>query len=145
MAVPAQVGRDGRMTAAGLAQSVARFHDLHEELHAYAVREEEPVLRSVRVQTQGRTPKPSLPELTRAARPLAQALRARRPAWFGGRFVDTPVYDGDALGAGHRFEGPAIVEERFTTIVVYPGHVAELDRHGNYAIEVPAVWRGPKE
>jgi N-methylhydantoinase A len=145
MAVPAQVGRDGRMTAADLAQSVARFHDLHEELHAYAVREEEPVLRSVRVQTQGRTPKPSLPELTRAARPLAQALRARRPAWFGGRFVDTPVYDGDALGAGHRFEGPAIVEERFTTIVVYPGHVAELDRHGNYAIEVPAVWRGPKE
>jgi N-methylhydantoinase A len=145
MAVPAQVGADGRMTPEGLAKTVAAFHDLHEELHAYAVRDEEPVLRSVRVQTQGRTRKPALPELAPAQRPLADALRARRPAYFGGRFVDTPVYDGDALGAGHRIEGPAIVEERFTTIVVYPGHVAELDGHGNYAIEVPAVWRRPEE
>jgi N-methylhydantoinase A len=139
MAVPARVGADGRMTPADLAQSVAAFHDLHEELHAYAVRDEEPVLRSVRVQTLGRTRKPSLPSQPPARAPLSDALRLRRPAWFDGRFVQTPVYDGDALGAGHRIEGPAIVEERFTTIVVYPGQVAELDRQGNYAIEVPAA------
>jgi len=138
MAVPAKVGRDGRMTPADLEATVAGFHDLHEELHAFAVRDEEPVLRSVRVQTLGRTRKPSLPEQAPARGPLEGALRARRPAYFGGRFVDTPVYDGSALGAGHRIEGPAIVEERFTTIVVYPGHVAELDRHGNYQIELPA-------
>ncbi|HVH17914.1 MAG TPA: hydantoinase/oxoprolinase family protein [Myxococcota bacterium] len=138
MAVPAQVGADGRMRAQDLERTVAAFHDLHEELHAFAVRDEEPVLRSVRVQTLGRTRKPSLPEQAPARGPLESALRARRPAYFGGRFVDTPVYDGEALGAGHRIEGPAIVEERFTTIVVYPGHVAELDRHGNYAIELPA-------
>jgi N-methylhydantoinase A len=139
MAVPARVGADGRMTPADLAQSVAAFHDLHEELHAYAVRDEEPVLRSVRVQTLGRTRKPSLPSQPPARAPLSDALRLRRLAWFDGRFVQTPVYDGDALGAGHRIEGPAIVEERFTTIVVYPGQVAELDRQGNYAIEVPAA------
>ena len=127
------------MTPAHLAQSVSAFHDLHEELHAFAVRDEEPVLRSVRVQTLGRTRKPSLPSQPDARGPLSDALRVRRPAWFDGRFVDTPVYDGEALGAGHHIEGPAIVEERFTTIVVYPGQVAELDRHGNYAIEVPAA------
>jgi len=137
MAVPAKTGADGRMTQADLAATVAAFHDLHEELHAYAVREEEPVLRSVRVRTQGRTRKPELPEQPAARGPLAAALRARRAAWFGGRFVDTPVYDGDRLGAGHRIEGPAIVEERFTTIVVYPGQVAQLDRLGNYQIELP--------
>jgi N-methylhydantoinase A len=141
MAVPARVGADGRMTADDVAHTVAGFHDLHEELHAFAVRDEEPVLRSVRVQTHGRTRKPSLPAQPPARGPLEGALRARRPAWFRGRFVGTPVYDGDALGAGHVIEGPAIVEERFTTIVVYPGHVAALDRHGNYAIEVPA-WSG---
>jgi N-methylhydantoinase A len=63
------------------------------------------------------------------------ALRSRRPAFFGGRFVETPVYDGDEIGHGHRIEGPAIVEERFTTIVVYPGWLAELDAHGNYLIQ----------
>jgi len=130
------------MTPAHLAQSVSAFHDLHEELHAYAVRDEEPVLRSVRVQTLGRTRKPSLPPQPPARGPLSDALRVRRPAWFGGRFVETPVYDGEMLGAGHRIEGPAIVEERFTTLVVYPGQVAELDRHGNYAIEVSAAAAG---
>jgi N-methylhydantoinase A len=136
MAVPA-VTHAGRLADGDLQRTVAAFHDLHEELHAYAVRDEEPVVRSVRVQTLGRTAKPHLGELERATQPLAAALRSRRPAWFDGRFVDTPVYDGDRLGFGHRFDGPAIVEERFTTIVVYPGQTAELDRHGNYLIRLP--------
>jgi N-methylhydantoinase A len=65
---------------------------------------------------------------------VSGALRSRRPAFFDGRFVDTPVYEGDSLGCGHRIEGPAIVEERFTTLVVYPGWTAELDRHGNTVV-----------
>ena len=63
-------------------------------------------------------------------------VRSRRSAWFDGAFVDTPVYDGDLVGAGHTIEGPAIVEEKFTTIVLYPGHRAELDAMGNYSITI---------
>ncbi|MGH7858345.1 MAG: hypothetical protein ACREQY_13560 [Candidatus Binatia bacterium] len=33
-------------------------------------------------------------------------------------------------------KGPAIVEEPFTTVVVYPRHRATLDRLGNYRIEL---------
>jgi N-methylhydantoinase A len=139
MAVPAAVRADGRMGKAELARTIDAFHDLHEELHAYAVRDEEPVIRAVRVQTTGRTAKPSLPELPRAQGPVSGALRSRRQAFFGGRFEDTPVYDGEKIGHGHRIEGPAIVEERFTTIVVYPGQTAELDRFGNYVIALPAA------
>jgi N-methylhydantoinase A len=133
MAVPA-LERDGRMSATDLTATVAAFHDLHEELHAYAARDEEPVVRSVRVQTVGRTAPLALGESAAADGPLERALRARRPAYFGGRFEDTPVYDGDRIGAGHVIHGPAIVEERFTTIVIQPGHRAELDRFGNYEI-----------
>jgi N-methylhydantoinase A len=133
MAVPAAT-TNGRMSETDLRATIERFHDLHEELHAYAVRDEEPVIRAVRVQTVGRTAKPVLPDFARVTAPLASALRSRRPAFFDGRFVDTPVYDGDRLGHGHRVEGPAIVEERFTTMVVYPGWTAELDRHGNYVV-----------
>ena len=133
MAVPA-VTHDGRMEAGDLARTVEAFHDLHEELHAYAVRDEEPVIRSVRVQTLGTTDKPALRLVPEASGPAADAIRQRRPAWFDGRFVDTPVYDGDRLGAGHRIEGPAIVEERFTTLVLYPGQDARLDVHGNYEV-----------
>ena len=81
MAVPARV-RDGRMSEADLAATVAAFHDLHEELHAYAARDEEPVVRSVRVQTLGRTAPLELGESPAADGPLERALRARRPAYL---------------------------------------------------------------
>ncbi len=126
----------GEVTAAVIAATVEAFHDLHEQLHTYAVREEEPILRSVRLHASGRTWRPPARRQARVSTPVARALRSRRPAWFDGRFVDTPVYDGDALGLGHRLEGPAIVEERFTTLVLYPGHAAELDEHGNYVVTV---------
>ena len=45
-----------------------------------------------------------------------------------------PVYDGGALRAGHEIKGPAIVEEVFTTLVVYPGHRARIDEYGNYRV-----------
>jgi N-methylhydantoinase A len=137
MAVPAITDAEGRMSSAQLIQTVESFHDLHEELHTYAVREEEPVVRSVRLQALGATQKAGLCEYPAPAEAVEGALRSRRSAFFDGRFVDTPVYDGDRVGPGHRIEGPAIVEERFTTIVLQPGHVAEVDRHGNYVVTLP--------
>jgi N-methylhydantoinase A len=142
MAVPAICRADGRLGREELARTVEAFHDLHEELHAYAVRDEEPVIRAVRVQTIGQTAKPSLREYPRATTSVGSALRSRRQAFFAGRFQDTPVYDGEKIGHGHRIEGPAIVEERFTTIVIYPGQTAELDRFGNYLIALPAPTQG---
>jgi N-methylhydantoinase A len=137
MPVPAVTDAQGRMSQHQLEATVEAFHDLHEELHTYAVREEEPVIRSARVQTIGQTEKPGLAAPRAPESGVEAALRSRRPAYFDGRFQDTPVYDGDELGPGHRIEGPAIVEERFTTVVLYPGHVAEIDRWGNTVVRLP--------
>lgn len=49
------------------------------------------------------------------------ALKRVRPCYFGGRWIQTPCYDGDRLKAGNVIEGPAIVEERTTTVVI-PEH-----------------------
>ncbi|HUI27985.1 MAG TPA: hypothetical protein VL403_18025, partial [Candidatus Kryptonia bacterium] len=68
--------------------------------------------------------------------PTRPTLKGRRKAFFDGRFVVTPVYDGPSIRAGHRIKGPAIIEEPFTTIVLQPKQVATLDRHGNYRIEL---------
>ena len=45
------------------------------------------MLRAARVQTLGRTRKPDLPEREPVSTPVVDALRSRRPAFFGGRFV----------------------------------------------------------
>jgi N-methylhydantoinase A len=43
-------------------------------------------------------------------------------------WTPTPIYLGEALEAGVRLAGPAIVEEPDTTIVVYPGWICRLDQ-----------------
>jgi N-methylhydantoinase A len=49
------------------------------------------------------------------------ARKGERPAWFPrGGFEPVPVYDRYALRAGDRLPGPAIVEERESTLVVPP-------------------------
>lgn len=45
------------------------------------------------------------------------------------------IYDGDALEAGMKFVGPAIIEESGTTVVVPPGLPCSLDEYGNYHIQ----------
>jgi N-methylhydantoinase A len=64
------------------------------------------------------------------------ARKGVRPAYFpeAGGYVDTPVYDRYRLGVGSAFDGPAIVEERESTLVVGPGGRAEVDPHGNVVV-----------
>ena len=126
--------RGGPVSARVLAETVERFHRLHEELHTYACRDEEPILRGLRVKAVAVEEKPALP---RAARKASGSPRlGARKAFFRGRFVATPVYDGSKLVPGQAILGPAIVEEAFTTIVVYPDQRATVDAFGNYAIAV---------
>jgi N-methylhydantoinase A len=56
-----------------------------------------------------------------------------RPVVFGRAqdAVDTPVYRRSELGAGDRFDGPAIVEERETTSVIRPGWHVEVATDGS--------------
>ena len=51
-----------------------------------------------------------------------------------GDFVDTPIYRGADLQHGHSFEGPAVIEESTTTILVGPGDHVSVDALNNYII-----------
>lgn len=48
-----------------------------------------------------------------------------------GSAFDTPVYRRTDLGAGIQFDGPAIIEERETTVVIRPGWAAEVTADGS--------------
>jgi N-methylhydantoinase A len=134
MSVPVLEGPDLDETA--LLDLTERFHDQHEAERGFAFRNQQPLLRGVRLVTRGRTPKPAhLAEVG----PLAVADEARtgtRPAHFADGFVDTPVYDGTRLGAGVEIRGPALVEEPFTVVVVPPDGRVRVDENGNYELEV---------
>ena len=69
---------------------------------------------------------------------LAEARRTTRPVWFGGGWVDTPVYVRDLLPERARFDGPAIVEQLDCTTVIGPRQRVEVDAIGNMVVTVPA-------
>ena len=65
------------------------------------------------------------------------AARVRHPVFFAGhREVETPRYHGESLMPGMAVEGPAIIDEPTTTIVVYPGSRARVTELHNYLLEV---------
>jgi N-methylhydantoinase A/oxoprolinase/acetone carboxylase beta subunit len=50
-------------------------------------------------------------------------------------YVETPVYNRYRLRPGYRADGPAVVEERESNVLVYPGDVFRVDGHGNVVLE----------
>jgi N-methylhydantoinase A len=101
--------------------------------------EERAEIVSLRVAVSGLMKKPPLERIARGgAAPARSALRGRRKVYFAeaGRAVATPVYLRDALRAGNRIHGPALVEEDASTTVLLPGDRLRVDELGNLDIEV---------
>ncbi len=71
-----------------------------------------------------------------AGRMDTAAPQSTRPVWFGG-WVDTPVYWRDRLPLALSLQGPAIIEQMDTTIVIEPGCKVTSDPDGNLIVEVP--------
>ncbi|HEY8525733.1 MAG TPA: hydantoinase/oxoprolinase family protein [Acidimicrobiales bacterium] len=118
--------------AALIAAACERFHTIHEQEHTYATRNVEPELTGVRLVTSTPVPHPTFrggtPATIRAAAPSQ-----RRRANLGAGFAEVDVYRGADLRAGDTV-GPGIIEESFTTIVVYPGWQATVDAAGDYVL-----------
>jgi N-methylhydantoinase A len=71
------------------------------------------------------------------SRVLADARPRSRTAYFPETGpVSVSAYLGVALRPGDSIDGPAIIEEPTTTIVVYPGSIARVTKSGNYLVEV---------
>jgi N-methylhydantoinase A len=69
---------------------------------------------------------------------IGRALVGKRLAWSEQRskMVMTPVYDRDRCASGTRINGPAIVQEASTTLVLPAGARASIDRARNMIVEL---------
>jgi N-methylhydantoinase A len=112
---------------------VTRFHQRHEEEYGHLREDEEPEITGVRLATTTEIPKPMFGGGLTAAKRAAEPVKTRR-ANLGDGFQETPIYRGPELGPGHAISGPAIIEESFTTIVVYPGWQARVDDAADYIL-----------
>lgn len=120
----------GAFDARFIEQLIANFHAAHRKAFGYDYQGKQSVeLVNFCVSGFGVIERPALPRLD--ARPgVAPARKAMRPVYFDDAWIDTPIYDRAVLPAGHRLEGPCIVEEFGSTTVVWPGQWLEVDAHG---------------
>jgi N-methylhydantoinase A len=66
------------------------------------------------------------------------AFKGTRPVYFPETdgFVDCPIFERSRLGAGDRVAGPAVIEERESTIVLIPASEARVDQQGNVVVTI---------
>jgi N-methylhydantoinase A len=115
------------------AEMTSRFHRLHLAEYGHDRNSETPEITGVRLIASTKIPRPQFGGGCSAPRRTAKAAKQRR-ANLGQGFAPTDIYAGIDLAPGHHIPGPAIIEERFTTIVVYPGWDAVVDDAGDYEL-----------
>ena len=120
-----------------LDHAVEMFHAEHEREHNYR-RDDAPVeIYRLNVRAVGVTPKP---EFTRhelngsRAQPVTtrQVLFDEQDQW-----LETPIFQRHSLDAGTTLEGPAIVEQLDTTVLIPPGIRAQVDVWLNIRMHIP--------
>ena len=113
----------------------AAFHAEHDRLFGHCSPQAPVEVLAVRVSAVGETVKPAMtaPEPGDAD---SAAPPGSRPVWSTSAraLVDTPVHDGQAMGAGTTVPGPAIIELSNTTIVVPEAFTLDVDAYGAFAV-----------
>ncbi len=82
----------------------------------------------------------SLPKLNNTTNDLEKAVKGTREAYSGiaKDFIPYTVYDRYSLFPGARFHGPAIIEERESTVVVGEDALVKVDDYGFLWVEILA-------
>ena len=114
------------------------FDDMHLLRYGTSAPAERAEIVSLRTTVTGIMRKPALEEIAGGpAAPSRAARSGNRPVYFGGHgFIDARTFARDALSAGNRIKGPALIEEHASTSVLMPGDALEVDRFGNLHIAV---------
>jgi N-methylhydantoinase A len=113
---------------------VERFHQRHEEEYGHRRAAEEPELTGVRLTATAEVTGPRFGAGSQAP-PREPAPASTRRANLGLGFEETAIFHGGRLRPGDVVRSPAVIEETFTTIAVYPGWAARVDDAGDYWLE----------
>ncbi|MGA9059090.1 MAG: hydantoinase/oxoprolinase family protein [Terriglobia bacterium] len=112
------------------------FHQAHEKAYGYAHPGRTMEIVNLRSRLVIRMPKPRLRPSARKARSLTQAaLLKTKAVWFGGKPLQTPIYDREYLEPGARLQGPAVIVEYSSTTVVPPDFECYVDEYLNLLLE----------
>jgi N-methylhydantoinase A len=129
---------DGGLREADVPGLCEAFHQMHERI--YSIKDPGDTVEFVTWKVTAIGSDPGLAGGLTAAAGKGSAgivVKSRRPVYIRdlGGLVEVPVYDGNAMGEGAAVDGPAVIEEETTTLLLLPGMTARTDARGNYLVE----------
>ncbi|MEL6965615.1 MAG: hydantoinase/oxoprolinase family protein, partial [Pseudomonadota bacterium] len=131
ISVPIPEGKLGPESLPGI---MAAFERVYARLYGHTIPDTPIDVMSWRVVASG--PKPDL-KLPKGGSGDRDAQKGRRLIHLPDEgLIDVPVYDRYRLGTGDQLDGPVIVEERESTVVINgPGRIC-VDRHRNLIVDL---------
>ncbi len=117
---------------AALDATIERFHAEHRRLFGFSL--EQPVeIVTLRVTAFGHLDSVGMARLTGDLGAPAEALTGKREVYFedAGGFVPCDIFDRARLAPGSAVDGPAILENVDSTVVIDPGWRGRIDDYGN--------------
>jgi len=120
---------------ADVAALAERFHQAHRRRYGHMAASEAIEIVNFQVTAVGKIAKPQFHADTAATDAPPPQPQARRRAYFSAtEAIQVPVYRRSALTAGAIVAGPAVIEEKTSTIVIYPGQRAAVDGYLNIEV-----------
>lgn len=127
---------EGAITDADLAAIETAFHEAYEREYTYRL--DAPVeMVGIHLVASAEVGKLDMQKREPTGNASDVALKGRRTVDYAleGKH-EAAIYDGTKLEPGMKFDGPAIVEDPGTTIVIHPGNKVEIDGYGNVQIRI---------
>ncbi|NTV46939.1 MAG: hydantoinase/oxoprolinase family protein, partial [Chlorobiales bacterium] len=114
-----------------------RFATLHEQAYGYRNTGRAVEVVNVRLRAKGKPEKPKFHPAEKLVETMPPDARIGfRKVQFDGKRYEAVVLNREKLLPGNKFNGPAIVVEYSSTIVVPPFANARVDRFGNLILEI---------
>ncbi len=116
---------------------IERFHALHEKTYGY--RNEDKIIEivNIRLRARGVPEKPRFQKSEKRVKaPPSDAFLGEKDVVFDGNRIPTKIVARDNLRSGNRLEGPVIMVEYSSTIVIPPFASAYVDEYGNIIMEI---------
>ncbi|MCR9137346.1 MAG: hydantoinase/oxoprolinase family protein [Alphaproteobacteria bacterium] len=126
----------GELTPERVAAIEADFHETYEREYTYRLDAPVEVV-GIHLVASAEVGKLTMTREELGEADATSAQKATRKVDFALEGVhDAAIYNGDLLRPGMAFDGPAVVEDSGTTIVVHPGDKVTCDGYGNIHIEI---------
>jgi N-methylhydantoinase A len=125
------------LNAETLSQLLASFHARYKSIYTYCMPKREAEFLTFRLKVTAPRRPVEMVLSAKASSSVEKARRGARSCLFEGSpaRVDTPAYDWDQMEPGHKVSGPALIDDRTTTVLVPPGFSCEVDAYRNLLLQ----------